>query len=83
MNKELKGKHFLSCDHWTKEELDIVFETSFDLKKKFKNEDPTLHLLHKTLFMIFFEQSTRTRNSMEAGSRNDSAWRTRSRSNCR
>lgn len=67
MNKELKGKHFLSCDHWTKEELDIVFETSFDLKKKFKNEEPTLHLLHKTLFMIFFEQSTRTRNSMEAG----------------
>ena len=28
---------------------------------------PHLHLPHKTLFMIFFEQSTRTRNSMEAG----------------
>ncbi len=67
MTKELKGKHFLSCDDWTKEELDIVFETSFTLKEQFKNEVPHLHLPHKTLFMIFFEQSTRTRNSMEAG----------------
>lgn len=63
----LKGKHFLSCDDWTKEELDIVFDTSFKLKEKFKSEVPHLHLPHKTLFMIFFEQSTRTRNSMEAG----------------
>jgi len=63
----LKGKHFLSCDYWTKEELDIVFDTSFKLKEQFKNEIPHLHLPHKTLFMIFFEQSTRTRNSMEAG----------------
>ena len=63
----LKGKHFLSCDDWTKEELDIVFDTSFELKEQFKNEVPHLQLPHKTLFMIFFEQSTRTRNSMEAG----------------
>jgi len=37
------------------------------LKEQFRNEVPHLHLPHKTLFMIFFEQSTRTRNSMEAG----------------
>jgi ornithine carbamoyltransferase len=67
MTKELKGKHFLSCDDWTKDELDIVFNKSFKLKDQFKKEIPHLHLLHKTLFMIFFEQSTRTRNSMEAG----------------
>ncbi|GAB4340520.1 MAG: ornithine carbamoyltransferase [Calditrichia bacterium] len=67
MESNLKGKHFLSCDHWTKQELDTVFETAFDLKKKFAREEPTLYLPHKTLFMIFFEQSTRTRNSMEAG----------------
>jgi len=62
-----KGKHFLSCDDWTKEELDVVFQKSAELKEQFKNEIPHLHLPHKTLFMIFFEQSTRTRNSMEAG----------------
>jgi ornithine carbamoyltransferase len=66
MNK-FKGKHFLTCDDWTKEELDIVFNKSSELKEQFKNETPHLHLPHKTLFMIFFEQSTRTRNSMEAG----------------
>ena len=67
MENKFKGKHFLSCDDWTKEELDIVFNTSFDLKEKFKKEEPTRYLRDKTLFMIFFEQSTRTRNSMEAG----------------
>ena len=67
MVSNLKGKHFLTCDDWTKEELDTVFETAFDLKKKFADEETTLYLPYKTLFMIFFEQSTRTRNSMEAG----------------
>lgn len=67
MQTNLKGKHFLTCDTWTKQELDTVFETSFDLKKKFAREEPTILLPNKTLFMIFFEQSTRTRNSMEAG----------------
>ncbi|MCX6150844.1 MAG: hypothetical protein NTX22_09990 [Ignavibacteriales bacterium] len=67
MTKDLKGKHFLTEDTWTKQELDTVFETAFDLKKKFYAEEPTLHLPYKTLFMMFFEQSTRTRNSMEAG----------------
>ena len=67
MTEKYKGKHFLSCDDWTKEELDTVFSMSFDLKEKFKKEEPTRYLRDKTLFMIFFEQSTRTRNSMEAG----------------
>lgn len=67
MVSKLKGKHFLSCNNWTKQELDTVFETAFDLKKKFAREEPTRYLPDKTLFMIFFEQSTRTRNSMEAG----------------
>ncbi len=65
--KKFKGKHFLTCEHWSKDELDIVFERAFELKKQFYNEEPHLYLPHKTLFMIFFEQSTRTRNSMEAG----------------
>lgn len=67
MSSNLKGKHFLTCEDWSKQELDTVFETSFDLKEKFRKEVPTRYLQDKTLFMIFFEQSTRTRNSMEAG----------------
>jgi len=67
MERNLKGKHFLTCEDWTKEELDIVFNKAFKLKDEFYKEIPHLDLPHKTLFMMFFEQSTRTRNSMEAG----------------
>ncbi len=64
---ELKGKHFLTTDDWTKEELDVVFQRAAELKEQFYKEEQHLYLPWKTLFMIFFEQSTRTRNSMEAG----------------
>lgn len=64
---ELKGKHFLTTDDWTKDELDVVFQRAAELKKQFYKEEQHLYLPWKTLFMIFFEQSTRTRNSMEAG----------------
>ncbi len=47
--------------------MDLVFKRASELKDQFYNEEPHLHLPWKTLFMIFFEQSTRTRNSMEAG----------------
>ncbi len=67
MNTQLKGKHFLSADNWTNQELDTAFEAAFDLKRKFALEEPTRYLPDKTLFMLFFEPSTRTRNSMEAG----------------
>jgi ornithine carbamoyltransferase len=67
MNTTLRGKHFISCNDWTKQELDTVFETAFDLKKRFALSEPHRLLQDKTLFMMFFEQSTRTRNSMEAG----------------
>ena len=67
MEAKFKGKHFLTCDNWSKEELDSIFDTAFELKQDFKDEVPTRYLRDKTLFMIFFEQSTRTRNSMEAG----------------
>jgi ornithine carbamoyltransferase len=67
MVSNLKGRHFITEDTWTKQELDTVFDTAFDLKKKFALGESTRYLQDKTLFAIFFEQSTRTRNSMEAG----------------
>ena len=44
MESIFKGKHFLSCEDWTKDELDTVFDTSFNLKEKFKKEEPTVYL---------------------------------------
>ncbi|MCU7494367.1 MAG: ornithine carbamoyltransferase [Ignavibacteria bacterium] len=67
MVSDLYRRHFLSDDDWTRQELDTVFETAFDLKKMFARREPHRFLQDKTLFNIFFEQSTRTRNSMEAG----------------
>jgi ornithine carbamoyltransferase len=67
MQTIFKGKHFITLQDWTKEEVDTLLEVSFDLKKKFAMGIPTPYLPYKTIFLMFFEQSTRTRNSMEAG----------------
>ncbi len=62
-----KGKHFITLEDWSKEQIDKLLEVSHDLKEKFKTNVPTPYLENKTSFNMFFEQSTRTRNSMEAG----------------
>ena len=67
MNTNFKGKHFITLQDWTNEEIDTLLEVSFDLKQKFAREVETEYLKNKTIFLMFFEQSTRTRNSMEAG----------------
>jgi len=52
---------------WNREEIESVLETAKHLKLLFASSQPHRFLQDKTLFMMFFEQSTRTRNSMEAG----------------
>ncbi len=64
---DFKNKHLITFDTWTKEEIEHVLDVSGFLKEKYKKKEPTEYLKYYTLFMIFFEQSTRTRNSMEAG----------------
>ncbi len=63
---DLTGRHLITFDNWTKEEIEVVLERAVELKRKYKNHELTNLLINQTLFMIFFEQSTRTRNSMEA-----------------
>jgi ornithine carbamoyltransferase len=67
MNTIFRGRHFIDLEEFTKEEVDTMLEVSFDLKKKFAMGVPTPYLQYQTMFLMFFEQSTRTRNSMEAG----------------
>jgi len=67
MKPLFKGKHFITLEDWKKEEIDKLLEVSVDLKKKFLSNEDTSYLKNKTSFLMFFEQSTRTRNSMEAG----------------
>lgn len=67
MQTRLRGKHFITTQDWTVDELETVFDVAFDLKKKFALGESHRYLPDKTLFMIFFDNSTRTRNSFEAG----------------
>ena len=66
-NKDFKGKHFITLQDWSKQEIDHALNLAGSLKKKYYKWTPHRMLRDKTLFMMFFEQSTRTRNSMEAG----------------
>jgi ornithine carbamoyltransferase len=67
MKPLFKGKHFITLEEWTKAEIDQLLKVSFMMKQDFKNNVPTPYLTNKTAFLMFFEQSTRTRNSMESG----------------
>src|SRR3989442_6512201 len=67
MKTNLRGRDFISTQEWTKEELETVLQLASDLKMKWGLDLPTRLLEDKTLFMLFFFSSTRTRNSFEAG----------------
>jgi len=64
---DLKGRDFLSTQDWSVEELEALFQLAAELKLA-KQEGRYERLLDlKTLYMIFFDSSTRTRNSFETG----------------
>ncbi|MDD2206655.1 MAG: ornithine carbamoyltransferase [Aminobacterium sp.] len=67
MQTIFRGKHFITLEEWSKEEVDTLLDVSYELKRAFAMDRPTSYLPNKTVFLMFFEQSTRTRNSMEAG----------------
>ena len=62
-----KGRHLITLQDFTKEEIDVMLDLARELKLKFYRGEPTPLLLYKVLFLIFFDESTRTRNSMQAG----------------
>jgi len=62
-----KGRDWITIMEWSREELDEILKAAFDLKEKFKKGIPHKYLDGKTLFMIFYNRSLRTRNSFEAG----------------
>ena len=67
MQTIFRGKHFITLEEWSNEEIDTLLDVSYELKRAFAMDLPTEYLPRKTVFLMFFEQSTRTRNSMEAG----------------
>jgi ornithine carbamoyltransferase len=67
MQSKLRGKHFITTQEWSTDELETVLALAADLKLAKASGRPTPLLSGKTLYMIFFDSSTRTRNSFETG----------------
>ena len=62
-----KGKDYITTEEWSVPEIETLLDVSADLKRKFKSHVPHRYLPDKTIFLMFFDKSTRTRNSFEAG----------------
>jgi N-acetylornithine carbamoyltransferase len=67
MTDTLRGRDYLTTQEWSIAEIESALETAGDLKDKFKRGVPHRLLQDKTIFLLFFDKSTRTRNSFEAG----------------
>ncbi|NOX89194.1 MAG: ornithine carbamoyltransferase [Calditrichaeota bacterium] len=66
MQTKLKGKHFITTQDWTVQELKTLFELAKRLKVEYAAGKFHRNLQGKSLGMIFFDPSTRTRTSFEA-----------------
>ncbi|HUU02341.1 MAG TPA: N-acetylornithine carbamoyltransferase [Myxococcota bacterium] len=62
-----RKRDFLTLLDYSREEVDTILEVALDLKRKRATGEKHHLLEDKTLFMIFYNQSLRTRNSFEAG----------------
>jgi ornithine carbamoyltransferase len=67
MKALFKGRDWITTQEWSDAELDVLLDVSGDLKRKFKAHQAHRYLSDKTIFLMFFDKSTRTRNSFEAG----------------
>jgi ornithine carbamoyltransferase len=67
MQTHLRGRDVIDFSEWTKDELDTVLDVAFALKRDRALGRPHPYLSGRTLAMLFFYASTRTRASFEAG----------------
>lgn len=67
MQTFLRGRDLIGDLDFSKEEVETVLDVAFDLKRKRALGEPHAYLRDKTLAMLFFFSSTRTRGSFEAG----------------
>ena len=67
MQTNLRGRDFIGDLDFSKEEVETVLDVAWDLKRKRALGEAHAYLRDKTLAMLFFFTSTRTRGSFEAG----------------
>jgi ornithine carbamoyltransferase len=61
----LKGKHLVSTKDWSEEDLRLLFNLASDLKRRLYAGEIYHPLPDKEFYMLFFNDSTRTRHSFE------------------
>jgi N-acetylornithine carbamoyltransferase len=61
------GKDFLDTNDFSQEEIKLVLDKADTLRRMFWAHKKHQYLSGKTLFMMFYNRSLRTRNSLEAG----------------
>lgn len=67
MQTDLRGRDLIGDLDFSKDEVETVLDVAFDLKRKRALGESHAYLRDKTLAMLFFFTSTRTRGSFEAG----------------
>jgi ornithine carbamoyltransferase len=67
MQTDLRGRDFIGDLDFSREEIETILDTAWDLKRKRALGVPHAYLRDKVLAMLFFFSSTRTRGSFEAG----------------
>jgi N-acetylornithine carbamoyltransferase len=63
----LTGRDYIETLDWSVQEIEEALAVSDELKGRFQRGEPHRLLPDKTLFMLFLDRSTRTRNAFEAG----------------
>ena len=65
--RSLTGRDYIETLDWSVDELDEAIAVAAELKEARRNGKPTRLLVDKTIYLLFFDKSTRTRNAFEAG----------------
>jgi ornithine carbamoyltransferase len=65
--KTLAGKDYIETIDWTIPELEETLAVASELKEARRQGKPHRLLVDKTLYMLFLDKSTRTRNAFETG----------------
>ncbi len=67
MSNSFVGRDYITTQEWSKDDINQALHISRELKEQRRKRISHRLLLDKTVFLFFFDKSTRTRNSFEAG----------------
>ncbi|MCH9770629.1 MAG: ornithine carbamoyltransferase [Gammaproteobacteria bacterium] len=73
MSINLRGRHFLTLEDFSSQEIEYLLQLSYDLKEKKRSGIKGDTLFEKSIVLIFDKPSTRTRCAFEVGAHDEGA----------